>query len=491
MGIFAWIALVPLLYALKGKRVKDGLAIGFIAGLVSYIGIIYWVTFVVVHYGYLPYYMGISAMLLLAAYLSVYMALFAAGVIYFKERGIPPIVAAPLLWSCLEYGKSHLLTGFPWENLAYSQYLCGPMIQVADITGIYGISFLIVLINVVFYDFISYRRRAIGAQQSGKRLLLEVMAGCVLVLLCYSYGVLRIEEIRKTLRKSETMEVAIMQGNIDQSIKWNPRYQDETLHIYEMLSLQVSPTGPGLIVWPETAVPFCFQDMNDLHRRVTNVAKTSLNWLLLGSPSYLGEEGRLSFFNSAFLLSPEGKIIGKYDKFHLVPFGEYVPLKKMLPFINKLVVGVGDFGAGKGFYPLSMDSHKLGVLICYEGIFPEASRTYKKKGADLLVNITNDAWFGRTSAPFQHLSMTVLRAVENRLYVIRAANTGISAIIDPTGEMISQTELFKKSSLRGTVKFVDKKTFYEVYGDVFTYTCLIFLLVIFLLSLKKRRKQHA
>ena len=461
--------------------------IGFIAGLVCYIGVTYWVVFVVVSYGYLPYYVGISAMLLLSAYLSLYIAFFAAGVHYFNERGIPQLIAAPLLWTCLEYGKSHLLTGFPWELLAYSQYLCGPMIQLADITGIYGITFVIVLINVVFYDLLSYRRSAIKGQRSGKRLLIEVTAGCVLVLLCYCYGLLRIKEIRGTLQEAEAMEVAIIQGNIDQSIKWNPQYQDETLNVYKLLSLQMSPSGSGLIVWPETAVPFYFQDMDDLHSKVKAVAEISLDWLLFGSPSYQREGGKLAFFNSAFLLSPEGRILGRCDKVHLVPFGEYVPLKKLLPFIGKLVVGVGDFSPGRGFYPLSMDNHKLGILICYEGIFPEPSRTYKKGGADLLVNITNDAWFGRTSAPFQHLSMTTLRAVENRLYVVRAANTGISAIIDPTGASISQTGLFKRSVLRGTVKFIDKQTFYTIYGDVFIYTCLTFLLVIFLLSLKRRR----
>ena len=220
---------------------------------------------------------------------------------------------------------------------------------------------------------------------------------------------------------------------------------------------------------------------------MTDIAKVSADRLLFGSPGYLGKEDNLSLFNSAFLLSPEGKVLGRYDKVHLVPFGEYVPLRKIFPFIGKLVVGVGDFSSGKGFYPLSMNSHKLGILICYEGILPEVSRAYKKRGADLLVNITNDAWFGRTSAPFQHLSMTALRAVETRLYVVRAANTGISAIIDPTGEFISQTGLFERSALRGTVKFIDKQTFYTIYGDVFIYTCLTFLLVIFLLSLKRRR----
>ncbi|MDO8785359.1 MAG: apolipoprotein N-acyltransferase, partial [Syntrophales bacterium] len=479
-----WVSLVPLLYALEGKRIKDGLAVGFIASLVCYIGIIYWIIFVVVHYGYLPYYVGIFAMLLLAAYLSVYIALFAAAVIYFKKRGIPTILTAPLLWTCLEYGKSHLLTGFPWENLGYSQYLWRPMIQVADITGVYGITFLIVLINVIFYDLLSYRRSPSSSQRSGKRLLLEVTTGCALFLVCYFYGVLRIEEIRDALQKGEAMEVVLVQGNIDQNIKWDLHQQEETLNIYEALSLQMSTPGSGLIVWPETAVSFCFQDMDDLSGRVADVAKASADWLLFGSPSYLRDADNLSIFNSAFLLSPEGRIRGQYDKVHRVPFGEYVPLKKLLPFIGKLVAGAGDFSPGKGFYALSMDSHKLGILICYEGILPEASRAYKRGGADLLVNITNDAWFGRTSAPFQHLSMTALRAVENRLYLVRAANTGISAIIDPTGNIISQTALFKSSVLRGAVKFIDKQTFYALYGDVFVYTCLIFILLFFLISLK-------
>lgn len=478
--------MVPLLYALQGKYLSDGLSLGFIAGLVCYVGVFYWIVFVVVNYGYLPYYAGISAMLLLSTYLSLYMALFAAGVIYLKERGIPQIIAAPLLWTCLEYGKSHLLTGFPWENLAYSQYLYGPIIQLADITGIYGISFIIVLINVVFCDLLSYRRSVLNGRQSGKRLLLKITLGCTLVLFCYFYGLLRIKEIRNALQEAETMDVAVIQGNIDQSIKWSPQYQEETLDVYKFLSLQMPPSWSGLIVWPETAVPLYFHDLDDLHGKVKAVAKISSDWLLFGSPSYYKEENKISFSNSAFLLSPEGKL-QQYDKVHLVPFGEYVPLKKLFPLMGKLVAGVGDFSAGKRFYPLSMKTKKLGVLICYEGIFPEASRTYKKMGADLLVNITNDAWFGRTSAPFQHLSMTTLRAVENRLYLVRAANTGISAVIDPTGTLTSRTELFERSVLRGTVKFIDKKTFYTIYGDVFIYTCLISLMIIFLISLMRRR----
>ena len=195
---------------------------------------------------------------------------------------------------------------------------------------------------------------------------------------------------------------------------------------------------------------------------------------------------KLLNLNSAFLLSPRGKVTGHYDKVHLVPYGEYVPLRKWFPFINKLVVGVGDFQSGKGYYPLNIGNHKLGVLICYEGIFPKASRIYKQGGANLLVNITNDAWFGKTSAPFQHLSMTVFRAVENRLFLVRSANTGISAIIDPTGTIVEQSELFTSAIVKGTVKFINKKTVYSTYGDSFVLICIISLICCFIISLRRR-----
>jgi len=166
--------------------------------------------------------------------------------------------------------------------------------------------------------------------------------------------------------------------------------------------------------------------------------------------------------NSAFLLRPDGVPAGRYDKVHLVPYGEYVPLRKIFPFIGKLVVGVGDFRPGEGFHPIRGEGWNLGVLICYEGIFPEAARAYKREGATLLVNITNDAWFGRTSAPYQHLSMTVFRAVETRLYLVRAANTGISAIVDPAGKILSRTPIFERAVLKGEVKIIDA----EIYSSV-------------------------
>jgi apolipoprotein N-acyltransferase len=482
-GIMAWVALIPLFFALKDVQRRDSLIVGFVAGLTFNIGIMYWITFVVVHYGHLPYSIGVFLMVLVAAYLSIYIALFAAGVVYLSGKGIPRIIAAPVLWTCLEYGKSHLFTGFPWENLAHSQYLNSYLIQAADITGTYGITFVIILVNVIIYDVINERFR-------GKRVMGEVALGCIVMIGVYGYGYIRMGQIGVDSQAAETMNVAVIQGNIDQSVKWNPEFQADTINAYKSLSLEQKPSPLGLTVWPETAAPFFFQDANKMQSEIVDVATTSGDWLLFGSPSYQrncdGDPTCVSFLNTAFLLSPHGKIVGRYDKVHLVPYGEYVPLRKIFPFINKLVVGVGDFRSGEGYYPLTMDGHKIGVLICYEGIFSEASRAYKKMGADLLVNITNDAWFGRTSAPYQHLSMTVFRAVENRLYIVRSANTGISAIIDPLGKIVAHTELFERTTLRNTIKFINNKTFYAAYGDIFTLICAIALICCILMSSRRR-----
>jgi len=481
-GIVAWTALVPLFFALKEATPRAGFRIGFLAGLVAHIGIFYWIVYVVVHYGYLPMYAGIAAMLLLAAYLSIYTACFAAGVVFLKQRGTPLIISAPLLWTLLEFLRAHLLTGFPWGSLAYSQYLYTKTIQISDVTGIYGITFAIVLVNTVLYDLLSEGLRR-------RRLLFETGFTGALIAAVLVYGYARTAEIDNILMKAASMPVALVQGNIEQSVKWDPLYQSQTIDIYGSLSRDSIPSGNGLIVWPETAAPFYFQRSGPLQDAVVDIARKSGSMILFGSPSYGEEEGATHYMNSAFLLGPDGTLGGRYDKVHLVPYGEYVPLRRFFPFIGKLVVGVGDFKAGRGFYPLTFAEHRLGVLICYEGIFPEAAREYKKEKAGLLVNITNDAWFGRTSAPHQHLSMTVFRAIENRLYLVRAANTGISAIIDPKGAIVSRTGLFERGTLRGGVKIIDEKTVYAAYGDAFVYLCAIALIIVTILT-TQRRKRH-
>lgn len=482
-GIVAWVALIPLFFALKDASPRAGFRIGFLTGVVAYIGIFYWIVYVVVQYGYLPVYAGIAAMLLLAAYLSVYMACFAAGVVFLKGKGVPLFLSAPLLWTVLEYLRSHLLTGFPWANLAYSQYLYTKIIQIADVTGLYGITYAVVLINSVLYDLLSERGHR-------RRLWVETVFAGVLVTAILGYGHVRTAEIDNIVKTAPGIQAALIQGNIEQSVKWDPLYQSQTIDIYRSLSRESIPSGGGLIVWPETAAPFYFQNPGPLQQALVDIARTSGSSILFGSPSYEKEKETVHYMNSAYLLGPDGTLGGRYDKVHLVPYGEYVPLRRFFPFIGKLVVGVGDFKAGRGYYPLAFAGHRLGVLICYEGIFPEAARDYKNEKVGLLVNITNDAWFGRTSAPYQHLAMTVFRAIENRLYLIRAANTGISAIIDPKGSIVSRTGLFERTILKGDVKIIDEKTLYAAYGNAFVYLCAIVLLII-IISTRQRRKRHA
>lgn len=489
-GILAWMAFVPLFHALQEKRISQGLLTGFIAGFSAYIGIFYWIASVVVNYGYLPVAVGIAVMLLLSAYLALYVALFAAGVVYFNRKDIPLVFSAPLLWTCLEYAKSHLLTGFPWENLGYSQYFFRPLIQIADVTGVFGLTFAIVFVNAAIFDILRIRQ---SSRITRRRIVTQGMVACLLMAALFGYGMLRTGQIEKSIEKGGALQVSLIQGNIDQSIKWHPAFQRETLGIYTSLSERFAPDGGGLIVWPETAAPFFFQDHNDMHLDVVSLALRKADWLLIGSPSYVKENGHTTLLNSAFLLSPDGRTIGQYDKVHLVPYGEYVPLRRFFPFISKMVAGIGDFRSGAGYEPLRMDSvrdsQKLGIMICYEGILPEAGRAYRQRGAGLLVNITNDAWFGNTSAPYQHLSMTVFRSVENRLYLIRAANTGISAIVDPTGRIVKRGGLFEQGAVRGTIRFMDMSAFYSTYGDLFVYGCMMGLILITSISIKKRSRK--
>ncbi|MGV8059356.1 MAG: apolipoprotein N-acyltransferase [Smithellaceae bacterium] len=471
-GFLAWVALIPLFRAMKEVvSIRQGLLLGFITGLVCHTGLIYWIVYVVVNYGYMPVYLGITLMLLLACYLSLYTAVFAAGIVLFRQK-IALYFAAPVLWICLEYCKSYIMTGFPWENLGYSQYLNHYIIQFADVAGVFGLSFLIVLVNVTLFE--------VFAVKSKKKFILAavvilIIAGVLI------YGINRSRQVDAVLQKAAGIEVSLLQGNIDQSIKWNEGFQKETINIYEQLSLKNAPAKGSLVVWPETALPFNYQDVSDFQKQVRDVSLKTKSWFIFGSTSYEKSKIDIDYYNSAYLLSPTGEIKGKYNKAHLVPYGEYVPLRNFFPFIKKLTAGMGDFTAGNGYHPLTMDNKKIGILICYEGILPSAARSYKKEGAELLVNITNDAWFGATSAPFQHFSMTVLRAVETRLYLVRAANTGISAIVDPTGKIVAQTNIFERASLKENIKYSNIQTVYVKYGDILVIICFILVIFYFVL----------
>ncbi|HOO00146.1 MAG TPA: apolipoprotein N-acyltransferase [Syntrophales bacterium] len=482
-GLLAWVSLVPLFVSLRDRTEKEAFRLGWLGGLVGHLGIMYWIATVVVTYGYLPPAVGVGAVFLLSLYLSLYTAFFAWGCAWSTRRGVPLAAAAPPLWVLGEFVKSKVLTGFPWENLGCSQYLYPPLIQIVEYTGVYGLSFIVVLVNALLFAAL-----VSGATRVGRALAYLGAVSFLLASLTV-FGLWRMETVQEAVRKAPEREMSLIQGNVDQSVKWDPRYQQATMATYTGLTRAHAPRPGGVIVWPETAVPSFFQDVDDIHRAMIALARETGAWLLFGSPSYKEEENRRTLYNSTYLLRPDGSLAARYDKVHLVPFGEYVPLRRLFPFMGKMVPGVGDFGTGPDYRPLDMDGVAVGVLICYEGIFPEAARRYRQNGAEILVNITNDAWFGETSAPYQHLSMTVFRAVENRLFLARGANTGITAIIDPLGRITARTGLFRTEALKGRVKLMKSETFYVKHGDVFAFVCIA-LSVIGAIYAWKRSRGH-
>jgi apolipoprotein N-acyltransferase len=479
----AWFALVPLLYSLEGKSLLQGFILGFITGFISFVGIIYWIVFAMHTYGNVPFMVSVLILLLLVGYLSLFFGTFAFLSRYLQSRFGPyAIMLTPFLWVSLEYLRSFLLTGFPWANLGHSQYLNLPFIQIADVTGVYGLSFVILLVNVTLYWVLH--------QWSRKTFPIREVVITLLIFLSFlMYGYVKMRALDRKMVSQPQLNVGLVQGNIDQSIKWDGSYQRKTLDIYEKLSLKVAEKKPDLIIWPETATPFFFQAAKEYQPFILDIPKKTDAFLLFGTPSFKLERGKVNHYNSAYLVSRSGEINGRYDKIHLVPFGEYVPLSDLLFFIGSLGEGIGNFKSGKETTLLGLPQGKFGVLICFEIIFPDLSRKFVKNGADFLVTITNDAWFGESSAPYQHLAIATFRAIENRVFIARAANTGISAFIDPKGRIVEQGRLFEEEAMDGTIRLMKERTFYTLYGDVFAWLCSAFTIVLLGYTLLQNRRR--
>ena len=370
-----------------------------------------------------------------------------------------------------------MLTGFPWGIVGYSQFNRLHIIQISDMFGVYGVTFLVVLFNAVIYVLLlllaekKWEGQTVGRPLAVKAGVLAIGA----ILLALTYGSLRIKAVDNARAKAPTARVAIVQGNIDQARKWDPAFQIGTTKKYVALTQEAASRRPDLVVWPETATPFYFAASPKLTRMVTDAVRQAGTYLLAGSPSVDMEQGRQAYYNSAHLVTPEGHAGARYDKVHLVPFGEYVPFKCILSFAGKMVAQVGDFSAGEKGRTLGWKEGRapIGVQICFEIIFPGLSRSLAKNGAGMLVNLTNDAWFGRTSAAYQHFSMAVFRAVENRRSLVRCANTGISGFIDPVGRVVVQTPLFEDAVVDQNVPELRQTSIYTRFGDLPALLCLI------------------
>ncbi len=483
MAILAWISVVPLLFAIKDYRPYKALVLGFTFGVFANLGVFYWTALPASRFGGVPMFLGVLITILLVTYVSIYSAVFSAFVSWTREKfGLSEFVSVPISFVALEYLRGVLFTGFPWGFLGHSQIPFLPIIQILDITGIFGVTFAIAAVNAAIYLILST-----FAGDRKKFPWVESIISITLVAILLTYGLYAIKRETKKTDLGREITVALIQGNIRQDLKWDPANQENTISIYEEMTLSAREANPDIIILPETATPFFFR-LHKLYRpRVEALAKNTGTHLFFGTPDVLIEESiegdRYRYFNSAYLLNSKGQIVNKYDKIHLVPFAEYVPLKKLFFFVDKIVQGVGDFMPGENDDPLKTDFGPVGTLICYEAIFPKATREYAKKGAVLIINKTNDAWFGKTSAPYQHFAMSRIRAVETRIPLVRSANTGITAIVHTTGRVECQTPIFKRKVVIGKVVAKNRLTFYTRFGDIFAQIVTLAFFLPFLIHL--------
>ncbi|MDD5757899.1 MAG: apolipoprotein N-acyltransferase [Desulfobulbaceae bacterium] len=478
----AWIALLPLLFACHGLSVKQSACLGMICGLAYYLSLIYWIIIALGRYGGLPLWVTVPALVALALYMASYLAVFAAITSWGAGR-LPLVWTAPLAWVGLDFVRCRLFSGFPWLDLGYSQFDWPLINQVADLCGHYGITFLIIMVNALLAElFMGRCLSAVKVSRGGKSLLLHSALPLLLLVFTFLYNCWRYQQLEVTLAQAPTLSIGLVQGNIDQSEKWQAELQVQTVDTYLALSTEATSGQPiDLLIWPETALPF-FPTDHRLFQRITDqFSSVGGPSLLTGAPHFEVDQDSeaTNYFNSAFLISPtsfaKGVALQRYDKEHLVPFGEYIPLQRYLPKALPLVQTMGNFSEGQNSAPLVSDKAKLGILICFESIFPEEARMRVARGANILVNLTNDAWYGRSSAPYQQVPMAVLRAIENRRSLARAANTGISCLVNPLGMVLSASPIFEKMQMSGKLPLLDEVSFYTHYGFLFPLFCLLLL----------------
>lgn len=486
-----WIALAPLIIAILRARDQDavqllaeggssylapaslrqGFLLGYVSGVVWYLGSCYWIYHVMHVYGGLHPVVSFVLLILFALYLALYHGLF--GILLAlsarKRQGysLRALVLAPFLWVSVELART-LITGFPWNLLGTAQVDNVPLARIATFTGVYGLSFEIALVNAAFAAAALVARR--------QRMTMFVAAVCATI-------ALQVWRLVPMQAPPPDHYAVLVQENIPvDNVDWNEPMLNRTLADLEKFSVtpkNASAEDPGLIVWPESPAPFF---VTDYHFRGTmmQIAKETHSYVIAGSLGIENtgrEDVQPDLYNSAVLITPDGQWTARYDKNHLVPFGEYVPFQRLLSFAKSLTHEVGTFKAGRERKLLALGKHQVGAFICYESIFPDEIRLLADSGADLFINISNDGWFGDTGAPGQHLNMARMRAIENERWLLRSTNTGITASIDPYGRVVAIAPRNVRAFMQAPYAYVSGKTFYTEYGDWFATSCMILSLL--------------
>ncbi len=463
-GFVIWFALVPLILALEDKGPSDAFRIGYFFGLVSNSLLLFWIGWATVF--------GAAAAILLLCLYTAFLTWFYA--LMQRKWGKGSLFLLPFLWVAMEYVRSVTEISFPWLNLAYTQTCYLKLIQYASFTGNYAVSFWIVCLNLIIYLIIKHK----------KRIALAVSIFAILIILPYIYG----WSVMSEAIERNAMKIALLQGNIEPEVKWDQRFLDYNIQTFINMSKEAAKEDVDLVLWPETAAP-CYLASESLYMHKIQATTDSLNTpLLVGTNDYeFTEERRFLYYNSVFLFKPKERYPQIYNKIHLVPFSEKIPYDEKLHISDKVQLGQSDFSSGKELTIFHIPKGKFATLICFESVYPALVRSFVKRGAKFLVNITNDAWFGKTHGPFQHAQIAVFRAIENRISIARCANTGVSMFIDPFGRTSGATKIFVKTTVIDQISSKLKDTFYTKHGDWFALGCFLVSFFLILASVIKRK----
>jgi len=483
-----WFAFAPLLVAICRAREPEtlqlpktlggdlvaasagqGFLLGYIAGIIWYAGTCYWVYYVMHVYGGIAAPLSVGILILFCLYLALYHGLFGLLLALAAGRKISTgpraLLVAPFLWVAVELARSRI-TGFPWDLLGTVQVDNISLGRIAKFTGVYGLSFEIMLVNAAFAAAFLVRR-----DRRQTMLAAAIVAAAVL------------QATRWVASPPLPADHAavLVQENVPilDSSQWTPQYFDSTLRDLADISLQArqeqgASPSPGLVVWPESPAPFYVNDAN-FRNAVSEIARRANAYVITGSLGTANnpDQQPATLYNSAALIAPTGAWMARYDKIHLVPFGEYIPFRQFLFFAEKLTREVGEFGRGTSRRPFDVGNYRIGTFICYESVFPDEVRQFARNGADVFVNISNDEWYGESGAFGQHLLQARMRAVENGRWLLRSTNTGVTASIDPDGRIVARAPRNVRTALQAPFGLVRDTTFYTRHGDWFAYACVI------------------
>lgn len=484
-AFLGWIALIPFFIALDETNPRQGAFLGWLFGLAQFGGVLYWIAFLEA-----AQYLSGLAWAALVFYLSLYCLAFGWAYRWLAGRGIPEKWMAPCLWVALEYIRgSRPWGGFSWGELGYSQAPYPVLLTLTSWTGIYGLTFLMVWFAIWMAQGILGRKTEDTGFSNSFRYFGRVALGppsriLLAVLILGSF------EIRTTsLQKAGT--AALLQPSIDQDVKWSKENEAATYNTLEKLTKEAVPTKPDLVLWPETAAPAYLLWNPGSLKRVVSIVRGSKTFHLVGClDAQKRNDGQVHCYNAAVAFDPAGRPLGVYHKRHLVPFGEFVPFQKYLTFLGPVVGDLGNFDAGESYKKFQVKGFSYTPMICYEVIFPGDVQKAFQTGADALVNISNDAWYGRTASPYQHAMMAVIRAAEERKPLLRAANTGICLATDPFGRILCSTGLFETTWLGTDVllAFNLPPTFYARWGNWFPRLCWVAMILLVLRAFFKKKE---